>query len=86
VSFALEFLAGGGPLLEWLLGAAAGWRYLFSPSYRRRVHARWRDKAWIYIAVDVICGVASCLLFLLLLYALISAFAGWDWWARLFFV
>jgi hypothetical protein len=84
VTFVLELLAGGGPLLEWLLGAAAGWRYLFSPSYRRRVHARWRDKAGIYIAVDVICGVATCLVSVLLLHAVISAFAGWNWSARLF--
>ena len=84
VTLVLELVSGGAVLVEWLLGAAAGWRYLFSPSYRQRTRARWRSKAWIYIAVDVVCGIVACAFSLFLLWALISVFAGWGWWTHLF--
>ena len=85
VPMALLHLASGiGELLDWLLGAVAGWRYVFSPSYRRRTHARWRDEAWIYIAFDVICAAVACAFSLFLLAGLIRVFAGSGWWPRLF--
>ena len=80
----LELAAGVGELSEWFYGAFAGWRYVFSRSYRRRVHARWRDEAWVYVAVDIICGIVTCAFSLFVLNAVISMFAGWDWWPRLF--
>ena len=79
----LELAAGVGELFDWFYGGFAGWRYVFSPSYRRHVHARWLDQAWVYVAVDIICGIATCALSLFVLYAIISMFAGLDWWPRL---
>jgi hypothetical protein len=31
----------------------AGWRYLLSPSYRRRVHVRWRNQSKLETAGEI---------------------------------
>ena len=56
-------------LLDWSVVALAGWRYLLSPAYRRRVHKEWRDEAWYYIAWDVLCGIAGIAFTLLVFFA-----------------
>jgi len=55
-------------LLEWLVASLAGWRYLLSPTYRRRVHEDWRDEKWYYIAWDVLCGTAGIVFSALILF------------------
>ena len=84
MAFDLLDLGGFAELLDWLLSASAGWRYVFSPSYRQDVHAEWQSERWYYVAWDVICGVAGVAFSLFLLYLAVSAFAGLDWLARLF--
>jgi hypothetical protein len=76
--------AASAELLYGTRGVVAGWRYLFSRSYRERTHARWRHRSSVYAAVEIVYAVVACALSLLLLHVVISIFAGWNWWARLF--
>jgi hypothetical protein len=75
VAAIVEFLAILGSamteLLYWLRGVLAGWRYLFSRSYRTRTHARWQHRSPVYAVVEVICSALACIALLLLLYFLI---------------
>jgi hypothetical protein len=84
MAFDLLDLGGFAELLDWLRGAFAGWRYLFSPSYRQQIHAGWKSDRWYYNAWDVVCGVAGLAFSLFLLYLIVSLFAGLDWPSRLF--
>ena len=59
--------------LYWLRGLIAGWRYLFSRSYRARTHARWKHRSSVYAAIEIICAAFACATSLFLLYLLI----GW---------
>jgi hypothetical protein len=85
MAFDLLDLGGFAELLDWLRGALAGWRYLFSSSYRQQIHSGWKSDRWYYIAWDVVCGVAGLAFSLFLLYLVVSLFAGLDWPARLFY-
>lgn len=40
----------------------AGWRYLLSPSYRRRVHERWRNQSRIETAGEIFTFALSFIL------------------------
>ncbi|MFN7944029.1 MAG: hypothetical protein U0Z53_01535 [Blastocatellia bacterium] len=36
-----------GELFDWLINGLAGWRYLFSRSYRQQLHQQWsRQSRW----------------------------------------
>jgi hypothetical protein len=63
-------------LLYWLRGLIAGWRYLFSPSYRARTHARWKRRSPVYAVVETICAALACAAWLVLLYLLIGLVAA----------
>lgn len=73
---ALEFI-------DWFRAAFGGWRFVFSTSFRRETRARWKHESAPRIVWDVLCGVAGIAFTLLLVYAVISLFAGWDWIQRL---
>jgi hypothetical protein len=83
---ALNLLDPGalGDFIHFLGNAFAGWRYVFSPSYRRRIHARWESQSQLQIAQDVTSAIVGCLFLLLLLCLMVSFFAGFDWIAHLF--
>ncbi len=66
-------------MVDWLRAGFAGWRYAFSASYRRQMRERWKHKSWPYIAWDVVCGLAGVAFTMLIVYVIISSFAGWDW-------
>ncbi len=70
-------------LVEWLQAAVAGWRYLFSHSFRNQTHFRWRQQSRWRVTWDVICGLAGIAFTCLILYVIISLFVGWDWIERL---
>jgi drug/metabolite transporter (DMT)-like permease len=72
-----------GDVLGFLAAAFAGWRYLFSPSYRRRVHERWQSKSQLQIAQEIAAAVAGSLFWLVIFCLLISLFLGFDWITRL---
>jgi len=44
-------------LAGWLEPAIAGWRCLFSPTYRARVHEQWRHESVGYAILDVVFGI-----------------------------
>lgn len=37
----------------------AGWRYLLSPSYRRRTHLRWQSQSTVATGMEIITFVGS---------------------------
>lgn len=59
-------------LLYSLRGLIAGWRYLFSHSYRTRTHARWKSRSAVYAVIEIICATAACAALLVLLYLVIE--------------
>jgi hypothetical protein len=69
-------------LIDWARAAVGGWRYLGSSEFRSETHARWKDESMWRVLWDVVCGVAGIAFTLLLLYVLISLFAGWNWIQR----
>jgi H+/Cl- antiporter ClcA len=73
-----------GDVLGFFGAALAGWRYLFSPSYRRRVHARWQSRSQLQIAQDIAAAFAGSVLLLVVFCVIISLFIGFDWVTRLF--
>ena len=73
-----------GDVLGFLGAAFAGWRYLFSASYRTHVHTRWHAKSQLQIAQDIAAAVAGSVLWLVLLWLAIGIPAGFDWISRLF--
>ena len=69
--------------LDWLGAGFAGWRYLASASFRRATHTRWLQESRARVFWDVICGVAGVAFSVLVVYVVISLFAGWDWFQKL---
>ncbi len=70
-------------LLDWFRAAFSGWRYLFSPSHRQRVHDVWRERNRWRICWDIVCGAVGIAFSLFLAYFMVSLFAGWNWMAEL---
>jgi hypothetical protein len=54
-------------LVDWCRTATAGWRFLFSSTYRRMVISGWRDERWFYVTWDIICGLSGIAFTLLIL-------------------
>lgn len=69
--------------VDWLRAGVAGWRYLFSSSFRAETHARWRQETPLWVLSDILCGVAGIAFTLVIVYLVISLFSGWDWIQRL---
>jgi hypothetical protein len=74
-----------GDVLGFLSAAFAGWRYLFSASYRSRVHARWHSRSQLQVGQDIAAAVAGSVLWLVLFWLAIGILAGFDWISRLFY-
>jgi len=69
---ALEFI-------DWFRAAFAGWRFLFSSTYRAQTRERWRyERAW-HVVWDVLCGLAGVVFSLLVAWFLVALFSGWNW-------
>ncbi len=64
-----EFIEFVGYSVEGL----AGWRYLLFPSYRRRVHERWRSQSKFETACEIFMLTLSFILVNLLIF-------GLFWW------
>ena len=45
----------------------AGWRYLFSRSYRLKKHQDWRENGWFWVTLEVIYGLLGILLSLVVI-------------------
>ncbi|HEX7331361.1 MAG TPA: hypothetical protein VF290_07670 [Pyrinomonadaceae bacterium] len=57
---ALEFF-------DWIANAVAGWRYLFSSSFRRRTHARWKAAGRGTALIEIVFGALGIVFTLFLL-------------------
>ena len=55
-------------LFDWIRAPFAGWRYLFSPSYRKTKDNDWKNEKTVYIVWDVCCGLAGIIFSLLIIY------------------
>ncbi len=61
-------------IIDWFRAAFAGWRFLFSTSYRREMKVRWECESWYYVGWDVVCGMLGIAFTLLLGYLILDAF------------
>ena len=59
-------------IFEWIGNAFAGWRYLFSPSFRRRTHARWKAEGRSKAFFDIIFGTFGMLFTIFVVWAVVS--------------
>ena len=59
-------------IFEWIGNAFAGWRYLFSPSFRRRTHARWKAEGRGTAFVEILFGAMAMLFTLFLLWLVVD--------------
>jgi hypothetical protein len=66
-------IAAIGEIVEWFIAAFAGWRYLLSPSYRKRKHGDWRNESALYVVWDVCCGLAGIAFSFLAIYLAFEA-------------
>lgn len=48
-----------GEVIDWFRAGFAGWRFLFSASYRSEIMAKWRVDRWYEVAFDVVIGLAG---------------------------
>jgi hypothetical protein len=55
-------------LFDWIRAAFAGWRFLFSSSYRITKNNDWKNEKTAYIVWDVCCGLAGIIFSPLIIY------------------
>jgi hypothetical protein len=72
-------LLEGFEFIDWLRAGAAGWRYLLSGTFRRETRARWKEASTLRVTWEILCGIAGIAFIPLVVYVVISLFAGWDW-------
>jgi len=58
--------------LDFIIDALAGWRYLFSPSFRQRTHHRWSVEGRGKAIIEILFGALAVFFTLLLLWVLIE--------------
>lgn len=63
-------------IFGWFADALRGWRYLFSPSFRRRTHERWKKEGRGKAAIEILFGGLAVFFTLLLLWVLIKVLRG----------
>jgi hypothetical protein len=51
-----------GELFEWCSASVAGWRFIFSTQFRKKVLQRWYSERWYYITLDIVVGVLGIIL------------------------
>lgn len=50
---------------EWIIYGVLGWRYIFSKSFRKRTHQRWKLEAELTVFMEVVLGLSGVVLTLL---------------------
>jgi hypothetical protein len=73
-------MSAAGALAEvtaWVEPALAGWRYLFSPSYRVRKHHGWRHERVGYAIFDVVGGIVGVAVSLALVVTAVLLLWAW---------
>ena len=63
-------------IVDLLANALAGWRYLFSSSFRLRTHARWKAEGWGTALIEILFGAVSMLFTLFLLWLVVHLLRG----------
>ena len=63
-------------LLNWIVDGLAGWRYLVSPSFRKRTHDRWRRDGRGTALIEIFFGSLAVILTLVLFGLLILFLVG----------
>ena len=59
-------------IFDLIVDAFSGWRYLFSPAYRRRTHERWKVEGRLTQFFDILLGGFGVLLTLGMLWLVIN--------------
>ena len=65
-------------LLRWLR-AGVGWRFLFFEALPAGDCRRWKSMSGWSVAGEIVCGASGVAAALVIFYALIAFYAGWDW-------
>lgn len=58
-------------LKDWFRATFSGWRFMFSPSYRRKMRQHWEHERWPHVLFDIACGLLGIAFSFLLAYLLI---------------
>lgn len=58
-------------IFDWIASGLAGWRYLFSSSFRQRTHARWKAEGRGKAFLDILFAVIGMLITLFLLWLVV---------------
>ena len=59
-------------IFDWIANALAGWRYLFSSSFRQRTHARWKAAGRGTALIEIFFGALGILFTLFLLWVVVA--------------
>ena len=57
-------------IFEYFAYGLSGWRYIFSPKFRKQIHARWRTESRLMIGFEIVMSAFGILLTLLPLWLL----------------
>ena len=60
-------------IVDWVVYAVSGWRYIFSSSFRQRTHRRWKVEAELTVVFEIVFALAGIALTLLPLWFGIKA-------------
>lgn len=63
-------------IIEWFVAAFAGWRFIFSPSFRRQTRARWKQATRLRVVTDIVCGIAGIAFTAFLIYFIVDLVQG----------
>ncbi|HEU4507783.1 MAG TPA: hypothetical protein VFR78_06070 [Pyrinomonadaceae bacterium] len=63
-------------IFDWIIDGFAGWRYVFSRSFRKRTHARWRVEGWGTAFVEILFGGIGVLLTVVVVWVLVALLTG----------
>lgn len=59
-------------IYDWIDNAFAGWSYLFSPSFRKRTHARWKAEGRGKAVVEILFGTLGVLFTIFLVWLVVN--------------
>lgn len=59
-------------VVDWIINAFGGWRYVVSPSFRRRTHDRWKVEGKIQATIEILLASFGLLLTIILAVVLVG--------------
>lgn len=63
-------------IVDWIITGVAGWRYLLSPSFRQRTHARWKAEGRGKAVIEILVACLGMLVTVALGWVVVSLLNG----------